>query len=283
MDQVKPTSGMEVSAPEPPGSMEALFRRLNEIEAALPKRLRQCAHFISRNPDRVAVSTVAELATGAGVQPSAFIRFCQELGFKGFSDMQKLFRLEYAKKWPDYSTRLSKLRERGDNSAPALLAEFVEAGRTSLENLMHTLDGAALDRAVETLGAANIIHLAGYGRAFPVATYLSHAFEHMSIRSVLHSGVGNLASVHLLAEGDALIAITFAPYSSGTVELAQAAANGGVDVVAITDLRSSPLVRFDPAPLLVPEIDVGAFRPLTATLSLAIALAVSVGASRKLV
>ncbi|NOZ31980.1 MAG: MurR/RpiR family transcriptional regulator [Alphaproteobacteria bacterium] len=272
-----------MNKPEPPGTMDAFYVRLGEIEGGLPKRLRQCAQFIGRNPDRVAVSTVADLAVAAGVQPSAFIRFCQELGFRGFSDMQKLFRHEYAKKWPDYSTRLNKLRARGANSASALLAEFVEAGRASLENLMHSLDAAALDRAVSTLGGANIIHLGGYGRAFPVATYLSHAFEHMSIRSVLHSGVGNLASLQLLAPGDALIAITFAPYSAKTVDLARAATQSGVNVVAITDLRSSPLVQFDPAPLLVSEIDVGAFRPLSATLSLAIALAVSVGASRKLV
>ena len=72
----------------------------------MPKRLRQCADFIVALPDRVAVSTVAELAAAAEVQPSAVMRFCQELGFSGFSQMQRLFREEYARKWPDYGTRL---------------------------------------------------------------------------------------------------------------------------------------------------------------------------------
>ena len=74
----------------------------------MPKRLRQCADFIARNPDRVAVSTVAELAAAAEVQPSAMMRFCQELGFSGFSQMQRLFRDEYSRKWPDYATRLAE-------------------------------------------------------------------------------------------------------------------------------------------------------------------------------
>lgn len=116
----------------PPTSMKAFEARLLEVSANLPKRLKQCADFIAANQDRIAVSTVAEMAEGAGVQSSAFMRFCQLLGFSGFSEMQRLFRESHAGGWPDYSTRLLHLRETATGSAPALLAEFVEAGRTSL-------------------------------------------------------------------------------------------------------------------------------------------------------
>jgi DNA-binding MurR/RpiR family transcriptional regulator len=51
-------------------------------------------------------------------------------------------------------------------------------------------------------------------------------------------------------------------------------------VVAITDSLSSPLQRLNVLPLLVSEVDVGAFRALSATFALAIALAVAVGARR---
>ncbi|MBO1687899.1 MurR/RpiR family transcriptional regulator, partial [Clostridium butyricum] len=67
-----------------------------EVSDRLPKRLKQCADFVAANQDRIAVSTVAEMAEGAGVQSSAFMRFCQIMGFSGFSEMQKLFRDSYA-------------------------------------------------------------------------------------------------------------------------------------------------------------------------------------------
>jgi DNA-binding MurR/RpiR family transcriptional regulator len=263
-----------------PENIEGFYARLSEVETSLPKRLRQCAAFIVNNPDQIAVSTVAELSVSAGVQPSAFMRFCQELGFSGFSEMQKLFRAEYAQKWPDYKTRLAKLQERGGDSPSALLGEFVEAGRTSLEGLMHTVDPDVLDRAVTALSGAQTIHLVGFRRAFPVATYLAHALEKMSIRSILHSGVGKLESQHILSKGDALIAITFAPYSSETVEWAGAAHAMGIEIIAITDEKASPLARLNAHVLQVSEIDVGAFRALSATLTLAIALAIAVGAKR---
>jgi hypothetical protein len=71
-----------------PTSVEEFQARLAAISDDLPRRLKQCADFIAANTDRIAVSTVAELAAGADVPPSALMRFCQILGFSGFSEMQ---------------------------------------------------------------------------------------------------------------------------------------------------------------------------------------------------
>ena len=115
----------------PPASIED-FRRSLATLGSLPKRLQQCADHLAGNLDRIAVSTVAELAAGAGVPPSALMRFCQILGFQGFSDMQRLFRDAVAGGLPDYATRLRNLKEGGADRPAALVAEFIESGRQSL-------------------------------------------------------------------------------------------------------------------------------------------------------
>lgn len=266
----------EVSAP---ASIEELLDRMLEVSDGLPKRLKQCADYVAANPDRIAVSTVAEMADGAGVKPSAFMRFCQVLGFSGFSQMQRLFRDSYAQNWPDYATRLEKLRESGAGSPSALLAEFIEAGRLSLENLAKTIDPRTLDAAIKTLSEANMVHIIGLRRAFSVAAYFAYAFEKMSVPTMLHDTVGALDSRHAIRRGDAVIAITFAPYTPETIELAEAARAAGAEVVAITDAIASPLRPITPLLLTVSEADFGDFRSLSATLSLAVALVVAVGAS----
>lgn len=264
-----------------PKSLADFFEALRQRGGTLPRRLRQCAEYLGANPGAVAVSTVAELAAGAGVPPSAFMRFCQEMGFSGFSEMQKLFRDEYSQNWPDYASRLAKLRK-GDAQAPqVLLAEFAEAGRRSIENLTSSIDPDELRRAVTVLAGARTIHLVGLRRTFPVATYLAYAFEKMQVPSILHSGTGNLSSLHLIGEGDALVAISFAPYTPDTIALAESAAGRGAELVVITDLPTSPLARVDAVRFMVPEIDVGAFRSLSATFTLAMTLAVGVGTRRR--
>lgn len=263
-----------------PATIEEFRERLTEITDGLPRRLRQCADHIAANIDRIAVSTVAELAAGADVPPSALMRFCQILGYSGFSEMQKLFREAYAPGFPDYSTRLKNLKDGGAGSPSALLGEFIEAGRLSLEALAKSADEAALAQAVTVLAGADMVHVVGLRRAFPVATYLTYVFEKMSVPAMLHDGVGKLDHRHALRAGDAVLAITFAPYSEETIALAQDARDRGLPVVALTDRLTSPLARTADAILTVPEVDFGAFRSLSATIAMAIALAVAVGSAR---
>jgi DNA-binding MurR/RpiR family transcriptional regulator len=265
----------------PPLTVEEFCQRLAEISDTLPRRLRECADHIAANIDRIAVSTVAELAAGANVPPSALMRFCQIMGFSGFSEMQRLFREAYAPGFPDYSTRLGNLKQGDAGSPSALLADFVEAGRLSLEALAKTVNEAALSQAVEVLVSARMIHIIGLRRAFPVATYLAYVFDKMKVPTLLHDGVGALDHRHALRDGDALLAITFAPYSAETVALATEAQARGLAVVALSDQVTSPLARLSKAALTVQEVDFGAFRTLSATLALAMTLAVAVGSSRE--
>ena len=282
MDQTHPpqTDDLPDEITGPPASVDEFRARLADILDDLPRRLRQCADYIAANTDRIAVSTVAELATGADVPPSAVMRFCQILGFSGFSEMQRLFREAYSPGWPDYSTRLKNLKEGGAGSPTALLAEFIEAGRQSLEALAKSADEVALQQAVAVLAGADTVHVVGLRRAFPVASYLAYVFEKMSVPAMLHDGVGKLDHRFALRPNDAVLAITFAPYSEETLTLAQDAKARGLPVVALTDRMTSPLVRFSDAILTVPEVDFGAFRSLSATIAMAIALAVAVGSAR---
>ncbi|MEH6774457.1 MAG: MurR/RpiR family transcriptional regulator [Cereibacter changlensis] len=263
-----------------PTTVEEFRDRLSALSDSLPRRMRQCADFVAANADRIAVSTVAELAAGAEVPPSALMRFCQIMGFSGFSEMQKLFRDAYTPGWPDYSTRLRNLKDNGAGSPAALLAEFVEAGRLSLEALAKSVDEAALEAAVARLAKAETVHVVGLRRAFPVASYLAYVFEKMSVPAMLHDGVGKLDHRFALRPGDALLAITFAPYSEETLTLAQDARARGLPVVAMTDHLTSPLARLADAVVAVPEVDFGAFRSLSATIAMALALAVAVGSAR---
>ncbi len=277
MDEVSAMSDVAAAAP---ASVEEFRARLSDVMDDLPRRLRQCAEYIAANTDRIAVSTVAELAAGADVPPSAVMRFCQILGFSGFSEMQRLFREAYSPGWPDYSTRLKNLKDEGAGSPSALLAEFIEAGRLSLEALAKSADEVALLQAVALLSAAQTVHVVGLRRAFPVATYLVYVFEKMAVPAMLHDSVGKLDHRFALRPGDALLAITFAPYSEETLALAQDAKARGLPVVALTDGLTSPLVRYADAVVTVQEVDFGAFRSLSATIAMAISLAVAVGSAR---
>ena len=269
----------------PPTTVEAFSVRLESVRGTLPRRLKQCADHLAGHLDSIALSTVADLARAAGVPPSALMRFCQVMGFSGYAEMQRLFRRELGRGPPDYATRLANLKAGGDGKPSALVAEFVEAGRLSIEGLARNLDETKLEQAVILLSQARMIHLAGFRRSFPVAAYLAYVCDKLGLPAMLHDGVAGLSQGAALQPGDALLAITFAPYADETLTLIRHARRTGLAVICLTDPQSgpaaSPLAGMADTILTVTEVDFGAFRSLSATIALALALAVAVATRRE--
>jgi DNA-binding MurR/RpiR family transcriptional regulator len=264
----------------PPADLVALTDRLAALAGHLPRRLQQCADHLAAHPETIALSTVAEVARAAGVPPSAFMRFCKVLGFSGFAEMQRLFRAALNNRPPDYATRLATLKAGGADRPAALVAEFVEAGRQSMQRLAQDLDETKLDQSVELLSQARVLHLAGFRRAFPVAAYLAYVFDKLGVPAVLHDRVAGLGQHSALSPGDALLAITFAPYAEETLALAQTARAEGLPVVVLSDPPATRLAPLADTVLTVAEVDFGAFRSLSAAIALALGLAVAVAARR---
>jgi DNA-binding MurR/RpiR family transcriptional regulator len=263
-----------------PQTVDAFRERLLALNGKLPRRLQQCADHVARHMDQIALSTVAQVAHGAGVPPSAMMRFCQIMGFTGYAEMQRLFRDVLSRGTPDYATRLANLKAAGAGQPAALVAEFVEAGRLSIEALARDLDETALNQAVASLAQARTIHLAGFRRSFPVASYLAYVFDKLGIPAILHDGVAGLGNLASLGPGDALLAITFPPYSDETIALITHAKDLGLPVTILTDPPAHQLAALGDTILTVTEIDFGAFRSLSAVIALALALAVAVATRR---
>ena len=264
-----------------PRSFASLRDLLLERRATLPKRLAQVADFALDNPDDMAFGTVAAVADLAGVQPSTLVRFAQALGYEGFSDLQTVFHALLRNRWPDYEERLKGLSPDSDASVEALLDGFCESAAVSLMRMRERISRDTLERAVAILADAHTIYLIGQRRAFPVTSYLAYALSKLKIRSVL---VDNLASlgpdqVAFAEPRDAVLAVSFAPYTPATIEMSERLSQR-LPVVAITDSPFSPLAASARVWFEVAEADFGAFRAVSGTFALAMTLAVAVGQRR---
>jgi DNA-binding MurR/RpiR family transcriptional regulator len=100
---------------------------------------------------------------------------------------------------------------------------------------------------------------------------------------MLIDAVGGLAAEDLsfASPKDCILAISFNPYASETVALAQAAATRKIPIVAITDSPFSPLASISKLWIEVQEANFEGFRSMAATLSLAMTLTVAVAERQK--
>jgi DNA-binding MurR/RpiR family transcriptional regulator len=206
------------------------------------------------------------------------------LGYQGFSELQEVFRSRLRDRILNYDERLQQLRAHAEaTSKPNVIFQgFCDATEKSIASLRERLDPAQLDHAVEILAEAHTIYLLGLRRSFPIASYMAYALPKLGVRATLVDAVGGLAAeqIGFATAQDAVVAISFTPYASETVELAKAAAARGVPVVSITDSAFSPLARMAGLWIEVGEANFEGFRSMAATLTLAMTLTVAVAERR---
>ncbi len=265
----------------PPGNVSDLLSLLDSRSDSLPKRLRQCAVFTRRHLHLIAVSTVSEMATASDVAPSVYMRFCQALGFSGYSEMQDLFRARVTEFRPNYEDRIANLHEDGGLGTGRLLADFAEAGHKSLIHMTNTVTSDGLDRIAEGMANARVVHLIGLRRALSVVSNMAYLFDQFDVPTNLHLGVGMLNATNAIQPGDVVFAVTFAPFSPETIRLAREAAVQGVTVYGLTDSERCPIFEFATDVLITREDEVAGFRAPCASIALTTALAVAVKATRR--
>ena len=277
--------GREALGYAPPKTYEDLRAVLASGSVRLPKRLRQVAVFLWQHPGEMALGTVSSIAEKANVQPSTMVRFAQNLGYSGFSDLQDVFKSYLKESWPEQRERATlaeDIRATEDENMH-LVAGLVEASMQSLSRALDSIDPAKFAALVKALAKANVIYLVGSKRAFPVTTYMSLAMSQLAITNILIDNVGSnaFAQIGCSTARDAVLAVSFSPYNSITPELAAAAVQRGTPVVSITDSTFSPLVEQSVAWIEVVERDFGGFRSIAATIAVGMALVLAIAKGRQ--
>jgi len=248
----------------------------------MSKQLQRIARFALEKPADLALGTVAAVAEATEVQPSAMIRFANALGYRGFSDMQQVFRGHLVERSASYRERIDVLRRKqlnGQRAPAGVLHQLVGDSVAELGHLEESIREADLKSAVKLLAGADRIHVLAQRRSFPVASYLAYALGQLELKTHLLDGAGGMLqeSLRSIDKRDVLLVASFRSYSAEVVEAARSCAGRGVSVVAITDGPLSPLV--EPAKVCFELADDSSrpFRSLVAPLCLAQALVMSTG------
>lgn len=269
-------------APVAPATADELSAEIVLRYESLSKRLKQIARYILDEPNDIALETLAVIASRCDVQPSTIVRFAKSFGFEGASQMQRLFRdgLLSNNMALGYSERVRQLNETtsSEKAKPAdLLAEFVEGNILALQNLLQTVSRAEIRAAVDLIAKAHTVHVVGFRRSFPVASYLVYSLLQAGKRAVFVDGVAGLAMAQVQAIGpqDLLIAVSYHPYAGETVAIVEAARENGAKVLAISDSLVSPVAKPADLVLQTRESEVRKFRSLSASMCLAQALVIN--------
>ena len=267
----------------PPASFDSLRAAIHDRYERLSPHLQRIARFALDDPNRFALGTVAGIALATDVQPSSIVRLAQAFGYRGFSDMQRVFRVRLIEGAPDYRERILEGRSgaapaQGDDPL-ALLHEFADANAQTLAELKTAVTRASLCGALELIRNARDIYVIGLRRAFPLAAYVFYGLVRSEFRCHLLDAVGGMVpqQVATMTADDLLIAIAFAEYAPLTVDVVKDVHIRGIPTLAITDTAFSPLARHSRLAFTIRDPDIHPYRSLAAGMCLVQTLIVALG------
>lgn len=215
--------------------LETIEKKLGNFS----KSQQKLAEYIIKNYSKLDSMTAKELGTAVGVSESTVVRFACELGFDGYTELEK--ELKSSRK----RTLTTPQRIRLDNdglTVDSVMQNDIEC----LKKTLSSLDREALEKTIETLLGAKHIYIIGNRTSASLAQFL-YLYLELVLDNVklIRSNSGNEIFEEMLriSDGDVLVAISFPRYSRRTVDAVRFAANRGADVVVLTDSADSSVAR----------------------------------------
>ena len=191
-----------------------------------------------------ALLSITTLAEALQVNPSTLTRLARSLGYSGFPMLQQvLLSASMAAPGAFYSHQAQTALQ-GGSTPRARAAQLCHENQANIERFVQNFDEAAFERAVAMIVAAPRVLVYGIRQFHSLATFLVYGLRMIRSDVMLldANGLGIAEGLALTGPGDVLIAMSCAPYSVQVIEVARAAAVMGLDVVALTDRASSPLI-----------------------------------------
>lgn len=234
---------------------QAVVRRIAAELGGFPERMQRVGAFVLDNPDDVALLSMREQARRAGVPPATMTRFAQRLGYTGYDELRALFAQSIRARISDFSARAEALAERRERLGEETLASTLANGLAErVSSLIDDEHLATIVEAAGVLGGARRIYCLGHRSCYAPAFHFAYVAGLYGAETRLLDAPGGLGSDRLNAAGpgDAMLAVSFAPYTRATVELAAAARDAGVAVVALTDRTHAPIATGARVTIAVP-------------------------------
>ncbi|MBY6140395.1 MurR/RpiR family transcriptional regulator [Leisingera daeponensis] len=231
-----------------PKKTARLLQRLREQMDELPPKLKAAAKYVIDNPGDFGLDTVRTSARKTGIGANGFVRLANHLGYDTFEAFRAPFRAALtttheADLGQDWLDRMQDEGPAGKLQAAAARNQLNITSRS-----LRLMTAERTQAIVDTLTAARRSYVTATRSSYALAYYF-HYVGRMALPGLelvprdMGAALDDLLDI---GPEDCLIALTFAPYSAGTIQALRLAGARGASVILISDSEViAPGIRTD--------------------------------------
>jgi DNA-binding MurR/RpiR family transcriptional regulator len=217
---------------------------------SLSKNQKKIADFVIDNFDSVPFIDINEISKKLGLSVASVVRFCQSIGFSGFSEFKTAVS-ESLKKHLNNKEIFSLIdKHKIPND---ILSSVANLDVKNINDTLILIDRKVFDYVIEEIVKSHKVYTAGLGISYLLAEILSYQLNQVGVdASVLkHTHTLFHEQVLYMTKKDLLICLSFPPYSKETISVAEFAQKKGIKVISITNRPTAPISIFSDAVLTV--------------------------------
>lgn len=215
----------------------SLATRIHNVRG-LSSSQRRIADCILARMNEAAFWGVEEMAERSQSSVATVVRFAQKLGYSGFMELRQAL-VAQAKKRHSGGERLFQAPE----EASATLLEVARRDVQNIEQMIQGVNEELLKTLVTSLRTARYRVVIGRGVSHLMASQLAYLLTQAGLPTVEGSPADFAAQASNLGPEDLLVAFSFHPYSTETLDAAAYARKRGIRVLAFTDKLGAPITR----------------------------------------
>lgn len=218
------------------------IRLLLDAYPALTPELQKAARFMAENPEEIGLKSMRGVARDAGVKPATITRLTRSLGFPDYEALREPFRQRLRSKTPEFAQKLEDVQRRAETEGQSLLAELRAREVANVEESLSFDNFAVIERAAEAILASRKVNVLGLRGAHAPAFLFYYAYKLFQDNALLLDTSAGMFADQLrdISADDALLVISFPPYTQLTIDAVEYAAEAGARIIAITDSIVSP-------------------------------------------
>lgn len=205
----------------------------------MPKSYRKLAKFILENPSLLETMSITQLSKKLSVDPATVTRFCQYIGFKGYSELRYSLKHDIVtpiKENPDI------FHEQEDSAI--ILKRVKEFYQQTVGEVIDLLEPKKVERAALELVRAQKVHIYAQGGNITSANYFQFSLWQMGISCYVFTDPGlALPSAGNLTEKDVAIGLTLSGNAKIVVDAMRAAKKRRATTIGICGFSASHLGR----------------------------------------
>ena len=205
---------------------------------SLSKKRKRIADYILSHQDELLHSSINLLARKIGTNASAITRFCQALGFKGFSELKFYMEQEILSPFArnDTITQADSI---------ALMKQKMQAqDKEIIDDTITLMDEYDVQAAIAMIASASRLDIFAEGGSAASAMSAYTMFMQLAVPCRLYNDAFiAITSASQLNKGDIALGISYSGSASNTVNFLRVARERGASTLAITGYATSPITR----------------------------------------